>query len=85
MCTRCGYVMDAASEVGGSDAVPSEGDTSMCLNCICPYTRENGRWRLLSSEEVNALPSDVRVIIQRAQIVRAVAPFGDLSKRDRWA
>lgn len=32
-CPNCGKVMDAATAVDGSGAVPQEGDVSVCLYC----------------------------------------------------
>ncbi|MCV5754441.1 hypothetical protein OFN51_37160, partial [Escherichia coli] len=32
-CATCGYRLDAASEIGGGNAIPEDGNISVCLNC----------------------------------------------------
>jgi len=82
LCHRCGYMMDAASGVD-NHAVPKEDDVSFCLNCATPYVLHDSRWALATDQERRDFPDEIKQILVRAQIAVAMAPWGDLSKRDR--
>ena len=80
MCARCGYLMDAASATDG-DAVPKQGDLSICINCGESYTLDHKRWRKLTPAEFAALAPGERRKLVLAQQVRAEAGFPDLARR----
>lgn len=65
-CVKCGYVMDAASAAEG-DALPDEGDLSVCLRCAEPYVLESHRWRPLTDDELMAMSLDQKKEISRVQ------------------
>lgn len=64
-CPTCGYRMDAHSAIGDHDAVPKDGDFSICIACGSPaiYTWLEGLGILAlrqptASENVEAMRDD---------------------------
>ena len=80
MCGACGYMMDAASAMR-SDAVPDEGDLSICMNCGETYTLDAGRWRKSTAAELAGLSPETRRDLTEHQMARAAVPMPDLSRR----
>ena len=66
-CPTCGYIMDAHDTFQPSDAVPSDGDLSVCLQCteFLVYADNLTTLRKLSDEEWLELPLDNRIELKR--------------------
>lgn len=69
-CVRCGEHMNAATPVSDDKAVPKDGDGSMCLYCGAPYERRSRHWRLMTADQIAALPPAIGAILLRVQIAR---------------
>ena len=67
-CPGCGYVMDAASDSTREEALPKEGDLSVCLNCAMPFVLRDDRWRELTDDELLALSLAEKRELSRVQI-----------------
>jgi hypothetical protein len=81
MCSRCGYVMDAASALG-ENAVPAQGDVSICLNCGALYMLDDRRlWRAVTPADLAMLEPAFRREITTIQMVRSRAGIPDLATR----
>lgn len=78
MCSSCGYVMDAATNVTGGDEAPKEGDVTLCLECAAVYERRAGAWAPATAAKVVTWPTDVR-----QQIVLLTAQIMTLRRRER--
>lgn len=74
-CPNCGYVCDVAMKVKTRrDAVPKEGDVSICIKCagLSEFTADLQR-RPFSAEALAALPAADQTEVYNAMIaVRAV-------------
>lgn len=72
-CPACGRVNDAATSVSNPDATPSEGDLCICFGCsaFLAYARDFSL-RLLTLQEIEQLPDDTRIEMQRARVALAV-------------
>jgi NMD protein affecting ribosome stability and mRNA decay len=86
MCFGCGYMMDAAS--GNDNAVPHDGDVSICLNCGRDYILREARWVVLSLQEKEKLPAYLRRVMlrrqQRLRFMKETLGMPDLTRRDHW-
>jgi hypothetical protein len=65
-CASCGYVMDAASDSTGN-ALPAEGDLSVCLQCAAPYLLESHKWRPLTDDELIEMSLEHKRVLSRVQ------------------
>lgn len=67
-CPSCFAVIDHATAVGREDVRPKPGDLSICLYCG-QALRYDDRLNLvlMSDEEFDALPEDVRSILSRGR------------------
>ncbi len=81
MCLCCGYTMDSASSATKENAVPKEGDISVCLNCGALYALRAGAWAPLGALDMAALPADVRGLVERVQRLRKLVVLADLANR----
>ena len=61
-CSACGTIQDAASCVG-SDAKPSPGDVTVCIDCghIMAFD-DSMKLRELNDEETSAIAGDPRLL-----------------------
>lgn len=74
-CVLCGFRMDAESGLTGDDAIPMDGDLSLCRRCGQVYERRGVRHFTLSLEQIMRLDAVEIAAIDRAQALRlASAP-----------
>lgn len=68
-CPHCQYEMDACTSVDG-DAVPKEGDISVCLNCgsFLEFNHELGL-DLYPDSNLLDLPDEMRLQLTRARML----------------
>jgi DNA-directed RNA polymerase subunit M/transcription elongation factor TFIIS len=79
ICTRCGYLMDAASlEHGNGHAKtdPEEGDYALCFQCGECHTRHGAWWQPTTAAELADMHPDNRrqIAITQATITLFRAP-----------
>jgi len=69
-CARCGATLDRATPIERS-AVPKEGDISFCAYCgaIAAFDAD-GKRRILTLDEIRALPEEVRDQLATAEVAR---------------
>lgn len=82
LCVRCGYAMDAFDCLQHPDAMPKDGDLSLCMNCGFEYVRHADRWQPMTAAERAALEPEDRRTLEEMQFVRSRVITEDLSKRD---
>ena len=61
--------MDAASHPTEDGLLPSEGDLAICLKCAEPFVLENDRWRLITDDELIAMPLEHKKTLFKMQAV----------------
>jgi len=66
-CFRCNFQMDSAAEVLG-DALPSEGDLALCLNCAEPHVLHFGKWVRLTDDELIDMDWDDKQKMSKVQM-----------------
>lgn len=86
LCPHCGYTMDAATHAGLEDAVPREGDLSLCINCGQPMILTEGYWRSLGAADWRRLTKPERSGLVQAillhQALKMSGRIGDLTQND---
>jgi hypothetical protein len=60
-CPSCGELLDAATSML-EDAVPSDGDINVCIQCGHIMVFENGQPRNLTDAEMYQIAGDRRII-----------------------
>src|SRR5262245_49957063 len=75
VCPHCGHLLNALSQASGivEQGVPEPGDVSVCLQCrsLLELTAI-GAYRLLTPDEVAALPDDLRIDLEATQAYLAM-------------
>ena len=71
-CQKCGYLMDADSCPMDDEAVPNNGDITLCLNCGELYVRRTNKWKPLTQKEFVKLPDAVKKEIIRYEAIRQI-------------
>lgn len=67
MCPSCGHILDAFSSIN-KDAVPQEGDLSICINCLAYLTiSKDLTLQILEVEDFINLPNDVSIELMNAR------------------
>lgn len=80
LCTKCGYMVDAATGVSNGRDIPKPGDVSVCLNCgavhiftIALLLREP------TQEEIDSFEPGFKAFLQHVEAARrTVVPSGGL-------
>ena len=80
-CSNCGYLMDAATDASGKDAVPAEGDLSVCTDCAELHILHDNRWRPLTDDELIELPLEDKKHASAVQ--KAIREFNKEQRRKR--
>lgn len=83
LCRSCGYLVSAVTGAFNEDAVPEEGDVTMCLNCGAPSQLRAGKWVAMTPGDVERLEPDMRAALCLAQESRRLVIREDLTARDR--
>lgn len=68
LCPSCGSLLSAATAISNKNAVPKEGDPSVCLTCRALLVFDADlKLRLLSEAEFAALPGETRFQLATAR------------------
>jgi len=70
-CVNCGATFDASTRIGGTEAVPQDGDITVCLYCRHIMVFEGGKPRNPNDAEMRRIAGDPRVV----RLVDAIAEF----------
>jgi DNA-directed RNA polymerase subunit RPC12/RpoP len=68
-CASCSHEMNSASHPDDDDAVPKEGDASVCLHCGHPHLLKQGKWVGITDDELIDLSLNEKKEISRMQEV----------------
>lgn len=71
-CEKCGQVLTDHEMLEDPEAVPRDGDISVCIFCGKVMVFDKGRIRNLTPEEEIALPDDVRREIEKIEAAREI-------------
>jgi len=83
LCRSCGYLVSAVTGAFNEEAVPEEGDVTMCLNCEAPSQLRAGKWVAMTPDDVERLELGMRSALRLAQESRRLVIREDLTARDR--
>ncbi len=78
-CLGCGAQNNAATETFGEEAIPSEGDASVCIYCghISIFNADL-TLRNPTDEEIHSIAGDERILkIQKARAEIDIKPWGE--------
>ena len=73
-CAFCNYKMDAVTGFPG-DAVPNEGDLTICLKCGGLYTRHLLNWEPITDKNLSELSDDVLKELTGLEAARQIVSY----------
>jgi NMD protein affecting ribosome stability and mRNA decay len=68
-CASCNHEMDSASHPLDDEAVPSEGDVSVCLRCGYPHLLKQGQWVGITDNELISLSLEEKRAVSYMQLM----------------
>ncbi len=69
-CEKCGEVLSQFEKLDDPEAVPRDGDLSLCFYCGKVTMFDKGNLRNLTQEEEETLSDDIRREIEKIEIAR---------------
>jgi hypothetical protein len=66
-CVHCGYVMNSTTGAFEANAIPDEGDVTLCLSCAEPFILHDNHWVSITDEELIDMPSEQKAEMSKVQ------------------